>query len=284
MADKDWIGSDGVWDTAGNWSPPGVPVTGDRVFLTDRNDVAITTGLNQSAVKLALLFIGDGFTKDVREVAANLVISSTLIIHRGKGRVDITNGTAVTDEIIVSHTGNQLNRSLIYSIGSSGGAHVTTFAITRGRVLIKGVIGKTFTNVFLAHAASRDNDADVEFDATFGTITNLHMAGGKFIMPSGIEGGEVENYIINGGTCTVENVGSASKKVYLGGGGRLNWDSGAVLTEANIYDGVLDFRQTRDVKTITTTRLWPNGEFRYYPDLTTLTNPIQEFDGRSVAP
>src|SRR5688500_14084369 len=106
MPDKVWNVTTGSasWGTAGNWTPSGVPVTGDVVYIT-QGDADIDQGLAQSAVTLAALYVYDTFTGTVGTSAlidGDLDIGCTLgfigvpsgtTVGAGSGRIKINTGT-----------------------------------------------------------------------------------------------------------------------------------------------------------------------------------------------
>jgi hypothetical protein len=97
----------GDWNNTANWSGGAVPVTGDDVLLFSGN-ANIDTNLNQSAVTLASLTIGMGFTGTIGTTSADLQISATKwtigtpasgssSAASGSGRIRINFGTNAFD-------------------------------------------------------------------------------------------------------------------------------------------------------------------------------------------
>jgi hypothetical protein len=277
MADtRTWAGSDGDWSVAGNWSPVGVPVDGDTAILNGTNDVAIIAGLNQAAVKLALLFIADDFTKDVGLSGTRLQIEASLIIHRGKGAFYHDGGAVAQNEVvIISHTGDRTDVAYDYD-----GLAPVRLVVSRGRVVVDATAGGAMTDLVVSYVASREADSDVTYTGSVGGITNALIAGGVFAMEP--ENSPIDNLVVHGAKATMEMViPTLSPTIHIAHGGVVNWDvTSVVLTEANIYDGLLDLTQSHEEKTVTLANLWPRGEFRFFPDLTTETT--KEWDGRTV--
>ena len=107
MANKTWVGTTGAWDTAGNWSPSGVPTSSDDVFFTSGSQ-SVTSGLSQGAVTLASLRIGPGYTGDIAASGGYLAINSTLVEMSGAGSVFL-NGTLTTVRVTGAQQSDAVN-------------------------------------------------------------------------------------------------------------------------------------------------------------------------------
>lgn len=276
MSDKTWaVGTSGDWSNAANWDPGGVPVSGDKVLLPSRTNVAITTGLSQGAVDLDLLFVEDGYTKDIATSSTALTISADKIIHRGKGTLYLAKGTAAIDEIVVAHTGSNQNLALSYT----GGGTAKLIA-SKGRISIP-TLGDTIGELIIV-------DADMTVAGADATITTIWQAGGTLTIGEGIN---LATAIVSAGVLNAGGDGYEGAGVILHmSGGIVNWDGlstdleAPILDIGNILGGLLNLTRNSLSKTIRTLNLWPDGTIRYFPDRTTFINPIYEFDGRSVAP
>lgn len=281
MTTRLWTSSDGNWNAAGSWTPAAIPVSNDKVIFNGDNDVAVTSGHTaQTAVDLDLLFIGDDFTKDIGSSASRLIISSDSVIHRGKGSLFMRSGNVETNEVIVSHTGNQQAISLDY-IGSMP----LRVIVSRGRVLLVVDAAGDIDDLVISHVTSRANDSDVTYQGQVGStdsIVNLMLSGGKFRTKTSEETLISNVFICSGkATITLKDGVPLLGKTHISCGGTLEWytNTGA-LTESNVYDGLLDFTQNKVEKVATLVNLWPDGRFSFFPDLTTRT--IKEWDGKTV--
>jgi len=275
MADtRIWSGSDGDWSVAGNWDPAGVPINGDTAILNGTNDVAITDGLSQSAVTLALLFVGDGFTKDVGSAASPLNIEYTKLVHRGKGSVYIDSAAQPT-EAVIAHTGPQINLSW-----RQRNKLPSRIVVSRGRVELQSD-APAVDDLILAWVASRLTDAEVTIASGSDVVFTRVRVGGGRLDASGSPG-SVTNVVVCGGLAILNpDVAADPPTIDISQGGIVQWDNSVnALAEANIYDGLLDLTQTHEEKTVTLANLWPRGEFKFFPDLTTRT--VKEWDGRTV--
>jgi hypothetical protein len=275
MADtRVWSGSDGDWSVAGNWDPVGVPVNGDSVILNGTNDVAITAGLSQSAVTLALLFIADDFTKDVASAASPLNIEYTKFVHRGKGAVYI-DSAAQGAEAIVAHTGDRRNLSWRQRVRLP-----SRIVVSRGRVELQSD-SPAVDDLILAHVDVQETDADVTIAPSSDVVfTRVRIGGGT--LDASNSPGSVTNITVCGGLAILNpDVAADPPTIHISQGGTVQWNNSTnSIAEANIYDGLLDLTQSYEEKTVTLANLWPHGEFRFFPDLTTQTT--KEWDGKTV--
>lgn len=277
MPEKLFIGSDGNWGIAGNWNPPGVPVSNDIAILNGYNDVAITSGLSQGAVDLDLLWIDDTYTSNIGTSSTALTILADKIVHRGKGTLYLARGSGLIDEILIAHTGSAQNLAMLVA-----GPISAIVSVSRGRVSMPSL--GDFDIVDLAIG-----DADVTLGGgIFNSITNLRQIGGRLVVGDGFI---ISRIAISGGELLMQSdsTPAGSEQIHISGGivkweGLAGEEAAPAISIANIYGGILDLTTTGVGKTIDTIRIWPNGKLHYFPDLTTFTNPIQEFDGRSVAP
>jgi hypothetical protein len=140
MADKIWIGTDGNYGTAGNWSPSGVPTTSDSVYLTQDYNGAITAGLDQSAVAIDK-FVVDGYTGKIGTLALGyLQIDPDSFSFNGSDVSFIDVGAAAINLDIRSTAGGGTTRGL-YLKGSA----IAVLSLIRGDVGLAHQYGETST-------------------------------------------------------------------------------------------------------------------------------------------
>lgn len=101
MATKYWTNANanGDWSVAGNWSPSGVPVTGDDVFIEQGSD-AIIAGLNQTAVNLASLRISFMGSIGTSTTPLTISCSGNVVITGGGSMYKINAGTSGISKLI----------------------------------------------------------------------------------------------------------------------------------------------------------------------------------------
>lgn len=280
MATRTWLGAtDGDWGVTTNWSGSTVPINGDKVIFNGDGDVAVTAGLSQASVDLALMFIGDDFTKNIGTSSTRLQINATTTVHRGKGTLYLHTGlaAATTDEIIVSNTGTRQNLAADIRISNSDFGSIV---VSRGRVALLVDSGDELSDLVLSYVDSRANDAAVTVSGVAGLITRILVAGG--VLTYGPNTGlPTTIYVCSGKAVLDPFSGASDPTMHISCGGRIEWNNDTInVAEANVYDGILDFRQSREEKTATLVNLWPDGRFLFFPDLTTRT--IKEWDGKTV--
>ena len=121
MATKTWVSTDGNWDTAGSWSPSGVPASSDDVyFVSGSQDV--TSGFNQSGVTLNSINFG---TKWTGSIGTNLQINSTTVDYANKNGAVKLQGTYTTINVQATSGDNPaltLDDSTITTIRITGGS------------------------------------------------------------------------------------------------------------------------------------------------------------------
>ncbi len=117
--DKAWNVGNGNWNTAGNWSPAGVPGAADRVFIGSTpaatNATAtmnvnatiaaltVTDGMQLDANGFTLTVTGDTLVSGQNSVGPNIVRSSSLRIEQGPAATDATlNNVNIADQASVS--------------------------------------------------------------------------------------------------------------------------------------------------------------------------------------
>lgn len=264
---KVWIGgSSTAWNTAGNWSPSGVPVSTDSVLLDHRaqNDLA---GFDASAVTLASLRITSGFTKLVGTYSAGVVtrlqVSATnVVIGERLGDGSIGSGS----QLIALDTGTNATTIRIESANTTGqasgfapillkGSHSSnSISVNSGWVGIGTyALGETvqFPTITVTGA-----DANVEigtgYTAGSGTTPKINQTAGRVTFRHNLttlnqEGGTA----ISEGTATITTADV---------GGIFVSNSTGTITTLNVQNGGLaDFSQNPNARTVTNTNVYGSG-------------------------
>ena len=255
MADKIWTGAtSGDWGVSTNWSPSGVPLTTDSVYLTADYSVDITGSLDQSSVALDQ-FVVDGFTGKIGTLALGyLQIDPNSFSFNGSDVAFIDVGGAIID----------LN---IQSTGGGGGA-------TRG-LYLKGaaiaVLSVINGNVGLANQYGEGSAA-----------TTIRVTGGTMVCGSGATLTTVDAY---GGTTRLSanvttlnvyagNVSTSSAAAITtlnGYGGTITHNGTGTITTANLDGAELDLAKSGIARTVTTLNLNAGGVITYDPAVITIT-------------
>ena len=274
MADtRTWEGvTSGDWDTATNWSDDTKPVNGDSVIFNGGFDVAVTGDLDQSALTLVDVFIGDDYTKDLGNSAGDPLIlgPTTKVIHRGKGTLFLDQGNDIT-EIVIAHTG--VLSTLAASLANTTGATLTRATISRGRVSLISSVSLPTQNLIVA-----GDEVDLTVGGASVAIVDFHQWGG--LVTVDVAATQIISAYVAGGLFVVTDI--VDLTTLNMSGGTVQYNDSAVMTTANLYGGLLDLTQTRVEKTVTTVNLWPTAKFRYFPDLMTADPTINKFDGKDT--
>ncbi len=273
MATKIWVGTDpgnvGDWGVAANWSPSGVPVNGDDVFLVDSSQ-AVTGSLNQSAVALTTLNIEQSYTGDIATVSTFLQIGTVTLrvgFHAGRnrptgsGRVNIDLGTTTAAQafIIDSKTvPTDTNRSTVRLKANNAS---TDIFVTGGLVAIADDAADTST--------IGDINVDEAGNVIIGqgvTLTNANNDGGTLLLNS-----TPTTLTINGGNVTTQYAGAITTVTIRGG--TFTSNSSGTITTLNVEGGTVFFDKSQEPRTVTTTNL-ENGSIRADETFITFTNAI----------
>lgn len=261
------------WNVATNWSPSGVPQTGDDVYL-DNFAGDVRYGLDQSAVTLASLHLTASFTGEVGLPKINasagpgadsyfeyrddyLRISATSVVigqggeGAGSGRIKLDTGSVQTT-LEVFRTGTPVEAGLKALLWK--GTHASNVVrVSAGSVDLAPHAGDSAMVATLAvgFQANPTGDADVRCGAGV-TLTTVNKTGGALQTASAIttltlgpDSGEHDHTA--GGITTVN-----------GHGGTLLYRSPSTLATVHAGEGfVLDFR--RDPRPRTVTTLYPQA-------------------------
>lgn len=264
MADKYWLGNDsgneGNYGTAANWTPSGVPVANDNVFLIGSQ--AVTSGFDQSAVELDDFIVSSSMSGKIGLVYSPLQVdlaNTDRFEFAGSGLAFIDVGTAAISPVILN-TFNATNADP-YGLTLEGSA-IATIDHRKGSVRLRGATVTTVLQSFLTNQGA-DTKLLVDSDAT---ITNLKKSGGTAALEAAAT--LVEN---EAGTLTTQ--GSGAVTTLTVDGGTVYPNSSGTITTLNANGGVVDFTRSRVARTVTTLNL-NGGSVIYDPSVVTITNAI----------
>lgn len=277
------------WDNAGNWSPAGVPSTGDTVVIQN-SSVDILYGLNQSAVTLANLQIDMSFVggwiglpnwnsnkySEYRQQYLQIGVSGQVVIGNGKGSgptlLKFDFGTQAFSMLVNGCGTNQdptLPAILVKGNRASGSSQINCY---KGKLGVAMFAGETATvdTIRQGFLTNKNSDSYV-FVGSGVTVTTWQKDGGDGVLNAPIatlrhEDGTLT--VLDGLTPTT--VGTLS----LVGGSLTDRATGTITTltvgTGAIYDRTDDSR----AKTITNTTLYGKSEFLDPHGSITFTNPI----------
>ena len=279
MATKLWVGTDtgneGDWGVAANWSPAGVPVNADDVYLENSNQ-DVTDTLDQSAVVLDSLNIAQSFTGNLGTAAAYFQVDSAEVnigAHFGPGeaagssliKLDVDDTEC---KIIVFDSGlsEDTTRPAIRLLCNNA---ATTLEVRKGEVGLAIETGETSTllTVEIGYVSDVEIDANVYIGAGV-TMTNLTKKGGFCMLRSAVT--TIKNYA---GSLTTEGAGAVvTLNAY---GGVVVSNSIGTITTCNItIAGEVDFTKSAQLRTVTNLLVDDEGVIAVDPAVVTLTNNI----------
>ena len=149
----------GNWNTAGTWSPSGVPGIGDDVIIAATHTVTIDVNTNSlaSLTISGTLTIGDNNTNRIVTVTGNITINSGGIFQSaGNGGNDLTSA------------GNLINNGT-FDMNTAGDADVT-FSSTAANQTVSGTGGTTDFNLIIINNTGAANNNIVEISSTNFTV------------------------------------------------------------------------------------------------------------------
>ncbi len=241
MAKKIWLGDDtgnvGKYGTAANWSPSGVPIAADDVVIP-ANSPAITGDLDQSAVPIASFTVEAGHINNIASNIESLKIDPDRFDYGGTGLevfIDLVTGVSTVDPIIRTAASVQTGEFAF----SLTGDNIDELTVLSGTIRI-------------------------ETGTVIATINNLGGNVTTFAAPTA-------GVVNNAGTTITEGAGAISSLVANGGTIESNAE-GDVTNATADSSGVIDFRQSPVIRTVTNIDRSGDGQIFYDPDIITVTN------------
>ena len=281
MATKIWVGTStaGDWSVAANWSPSGVPVNGDDVFLRDSAQ-DVTAGLAQSAVTLDSLNIEQSYTGAIATESTFLEIGATVCEigawdglgsqPAGSGRINLDLAAAAS-EVVIFNSKSVATDSNRAPIRLQAGHASVNIEVRAGIVAIQDDPAASSTIGSITVTAANDNGVtpSVYVGGTV-TLTTANCSGGNLLIR---DGGTTLN--VDGGTCTTEGDSTVTwGTVNVGGTGRALLNAGGTITTLNCNAGTTDMSRSADARTVTTVNIDTGAIFIYDKDVVTLTNKV----------
>jgi hypothetical protein len=254
MTDKIWTGgTDSDYGTAANWSPSGVPVAADSVYLTADYNVNITGSLDQSLIALDK-FVVDGFTAKIGTLALGyLQIDPNSLSFSGSDVCFIDVGAAAIDLDIRSTGGGGGTRGL-YLKGSA----IAVLSLIRGDVGLANQYGETST------AATIRVTGGTMHCGTGATLTTVDAYGGTTRLAANVT-------TLNAYSGSISTSSTAAITTLNGFGGTITHNGTGTITTANLDGAELDLTNSGLSRTVTTLNLDAGGIIKYDPSVVTIT-------------
>ena len=285
MATKIWTGTSADWSTSGNWSPSGVPTSGDDVYL-ENSSQSITAGLGQASVVLNSLNIAQSFTGSLGGTASGPLSIKTAILkigyHNGPGSpagspsiyINLNDTTCAT---VVDNSGTSADTSRA-PIRLYGSAADNDLTVNKGKVEFGTNTDDTSSKlrtvvVKYDNKVATDADLYIGSGVTFDADGTLTCFGGDTIIkcdcPTTTVHGGTMNFIGPwAGTTAFTSYGGTS---YLSAGT-------STLTNCNIYGGTVDFTKTTSDRTVSNCILGNGGVIKFNSSHVTLSLGVKSAD------
>jgi len=283
MANKIWLGNDsgneGKWATAANWSPAGVPVNADDVYL-ENSSQDVTADFDQSAVTLDSLTIAQSYTGEIGDADNYLKIGATVVnigqhygpgSPTGPGRVKLDLGAAAST-VTIYNTGASVdtNKPCVRILCNHANTKVR---VRKGTVGIAFETGETSTlsSIAVSYVNQKATDADV-FIGPGVTLTTFNKTGGDATL-------ECAATTVNNDAGDMVTAGSGAIATMNVRAGIVIPNSTGTITALNVIEaGFADFTKSAAPRTVTTAKIGDNGKIKYDPSIVTMTNKIQPYD------
>ena len=249
MATITWLDVNTDWNNTANWSTGAVPTTGDEVIIGSGSS-DISTNVDQNAVTLTALRVGEDYNGKIGTSSAPLKINATEFSFAGQGSanyirgefdtVTVLNGAATSTmlDIFGDATSGTISSNGITTLRVMGGRG--TINIQDGTVTTLEVVGASNAKVVLASAV--DNFANLTMDGgQVETSTNIGtkaiILGGSLTVAGSATAAEVECY--DGGTVKYNSSGTLTTLDQFGGTFNAldNTSASFAITNSTIYKG-----------------------------------------------
>ena len=172
MAAKSWKGprgstgspTSGSWNKSSSWSPSGVPVAGDDVFLGGSGAYTVTLNVSATANLNSLTISDSGATLAIGTATLNVNYASTSAISVTAGNITIAGGKINDAAGITLATGTTLSGSGTVAGALSGSGTITASGGTLD------LTGPVSNGINLAIATASASDLKIDGNATAGAI------------------------------------------------------------------------------------------------------------------
>ena len=267
-------GTDGKWDTAGNWSSGSLPVTGDLGAIpnTLNNNVTDATGAAKT-IDLAALVTHPGYIKSFGVSGTPILTAGDLIHVLGSGPFFFEshkNGGSsfITDEVrIEASTPNA--KIEIGSDSADSPSNITRVNLFRGDVTLTGTIMFTDSGgIVVVDKIDGENDVTLTIVSTADILPDLIQRAGHSFVDN-----VLTRLTVSGGEC-VKDVNKATEIDVLQSGVLVYQHdaiAGEVLTCRVHTGGVLDLTQNSRLKVFDRVIRYRGGIIRRIKGLHTFT-------------
>ncbi len=235
MATNIWQGTNGNYDTAGNWSNGAKPAAADFVVLDGNvSQQSITSGHgDESAVSIGGLWCKSSYRGDFGSSSTPWDISfdgTTYILWEGSGSLHIS---ADTDPVVICDSPNAIDAISLYGVAG-------TLRSRNGKIIVTATHASNVTLDVLGGIV------EVRENASF-KVSNVRMSGGEVICSRDWAATAANVHAISGGHWQQLKNGVDGGSTMLLLGGLVTWDAPdtagriAVLVQ---HGGFIDWNNT----------------------------------------
>jgi hypothetical protein len=269
MANKYWIGlvTPGDYGVAGNWSPSGVPIANDVVYIP-AGSPSITAGLNQSAVSLDGFFVEPGYAGQIGSGTANLQIALDAgepFVFAGINTAYIDLGASATTAVINNTAPATGGGFGLYLLGTA----LTVLTVNKGVVgfAARGGEASTAGVVNVNWVTSQPTDSTLVCGSGV-TLTTVNQTGGNLTIQSA-----ATTVSVLSGTCFI--LGTGTVTTLTNNGGTVYPSSTGTITTVAANSGTTDFTRSLSARTVTTMTSAGQGAVIVYDEsFLTITNKL----------
>lgn len=268
-----WVAQTPSSWVAGSFDTGLLPASNEVVIFDELGQGDVIGGLNQTAVDLDLLRIERGYRGRIGRHGDPLIISADIVTHRGTGTLHYTDGSGITDLMIIDSPNNAEAAFLSGTIDR--------LRIIQGRVeLMSGISAVSSLEISRADDAIVPPYVTINEGVTAGFVTGwFRMDDGRLegIMPLDSAVPTTASAILFGGYWKVtKSEATVNIRAIIGTGGVLD----VVIPDAtagtvrqwngqfDVMGGSWDFRGT-SLLDIGDVHVWQNGEVLYNDDAST---------------
>ena len=267
MAKKTWVSTNGDINTAGSWSPNGVPISGDSIYFNDSSQADVISGLGAlSGINITRVWIQDSYEGNIGAYGNPWLLRVGNLIHQGSGSLFYTHQVhGSLSSFVIIDSPNLIDAFHLAGVASPG----PYFYLLGGGASFSDAVTDAYQIVVSPRAS-----ANATLDIGSGLIDNYlyRQTGGIVTTKSEVgyltNGGLIGFAMVDGGTLIVSKEATAQFHGIDIVGGRVEYNGTGTLSLGIISSGILDMSQDSREKTISTLIVLPAGMFITHDDVT----------------
>ena len=277
MADKRWVSTTGDLNAAASYSPSGVPVDLDSLYLDGSSNIDVMsnlTALSAGGISMTRVWLQSPYQGDFGADGNVFFASVKHLIHNGSGSLYHHAIAPVTSSYFVIDSPNQQDAYTLVDTDGAAGATMTLACISGGaRIAEKvGATGIVLRELLIGGRGGVFSPT-VAIES-FNSIITYRQSGGYVNMRKGLGsdfGGTAGRAILDGGTLVYDALGTSGWNKLEITGGRMEYNGTGTMTSCIVSSGTLDMTKDSRAKTIATLILMPGAVFVTHRNITVTT-------------